>query len=164
MEIPKPDPSLVARLQEHDKSLGLRFNTDECLWEVTETLRTGLVSHCFYWHDGDWKNRKYKALPHSAEPLLTKLGIIDWGRGRANPMERYRAMTANGQEKRAAMMQKAEAEAKLRLRDYAAWLQRNAERLARLYALGGQSRARAIRARVDAVRDLYGGKLPASRY
>lgn len=164
MEIPKPPPSLVARLQEHDKSLGLRFNVDEKLWEVTEVTRKGFVSHCFYWHDGDWKNRQFKALPHSAEPLLVKLGIIDWGRGRANPMQRYRDMVAEGKEKRAAMMQKAEGEARLRFKEYARWMSRNFEKVNRQYHMGGESRKRAVRARLDALRDLYGGKLPEFRY
>ena len=164
MEIPKPPPSLVARLQEHDKSLGLRFNVDEALWEVTETLKTGHISHCFYWHDGDWKNRQYKHLPHSAEPLLVKLGIIDWGRACGKPMDRYNRMVAEGQEKRAAMMQKAEQEARLRFKDYAQWMGRNWERVNRQYHMGGEARRRAIRSRLDALRDLYGGKLPEFRY
>lgn len=164
MEIPKPPPSLVRRLQEHDKSLGLRFNVDEGLWEVTETLKSGIVSHCFYWHDGDWRSRKYKALPHSAEPLLTKLGIIDWGRSGGDPMRRYKDLAARGSEKRAAMMEKADKEARIRLREYAQWVARNGDHVHRLYHLGGASRKRAIRARLDAVRDLYGGKLPEFRY
>lgn len=164
MEIPKPPPSLVARLQEHDKSLGLRFNVGEGLWEVTEALRTGIVSHCFYWHEGDWRNRQYKALPHSAEPLLVKLGIIDWGRSGGKPMDRYKDMVAKGQEKRASMMQKAEGEARLRFKEYAQWMGRNWETVNRQYHLGGASRKRAVRARLDALRDLYGGKLPEFRY
>lgn len=164
MEIPQPPPYLVQRLQEHDKSLGLRFNVDERLWEVTEITKTGHTSHCFYWHDGDWKNRKYKPLPLSAEPLLTKLGIIDWGRGGVSPRERYEALKASGQEKRAERMRKAHEEGRKRFAAYAEWSQRNMEGLQRLHRMGGASRARAVRARDDAALEiLYDGKHPKDR-
>lgn len=159
MEIPKPPPTLVARLQEHDKSLGIRFNVDEGLWEITETLKSGVVSHCFYWHDGDWRTRKFKQLPLSAEPLLTKLGIIDWSRGGANPKERYERFKAEGRDKRAALMEKANKEFQVRAREYAAWLQRQYPTLRRQHQMGGASRKRAVASRLAALRDLYGGKL-----
>lgn len=162
MEIPQPPPTLVQRLQEHDKSLGLRFNVDEGLWEITETLKNGTVSHAFYWYEGEWTQRRFKKLPHSVEPLLVKLATIDWGRGKDNPMARYRKLIANGQEKRAKMMEKANQEAKLRFREYAAFMDRWWPTLRRQHQMGGASRQRAIKTRVAAVRDLYGGRLPDS--
>ena len=164
MEIPKPPPHLIQRLQEHDKSLGLRFNVDEKLWEVTETLRSGATSHVFYWYDGSWSERKYKPLPQSAEPLLCKVATTDWGRAGGTPMQRYREFVAEGKEKRARLMMQADAEARSRFKEFTAYMQRNWANLSRLHKMGGASRKRALIARLSAVRDVYGGKHPEHRY
>lgn len=154
-ETPQAPGHITRRLREFDRRLEVRFNTKFCVWEVREFLATkGLWNHCFFWHDGPWNAMRFKPLPHTAEPLLAKLGSIDWARHGLNPKQRLAQLRDQGAAERARRLDQARTVAARKFREYAAWFRRNWSKLMRRYAMGGLARRDAVAEREDAYRDI----------
>lgn len=161
-ELPSVPPDILRRLKEYDPDLDLVLNLQEGLWEVREWIpQAHRWSHCFYWHDGPWSAKVFKPLPYSAEPLLAKLGSIDWARTGGSAPQRLKEMKAKGAEKRAKAMEVARDEWRRKMAEYINYAKNNWDQWRRMRAQGGRAKEQAERARTDAAREIiYDGKVP----
>jgi hypothetical protein len=157
-EVPRAPKEVVARLQSYDKRLDLRFNVQWRCWEVVEKLPSGLISHCFYWTDGSWREPTYKPLP-SAEALLAKLGAIDWARHGIRPKEFLADLRARGATERAHRLEQAQTVGATKFGAALKWYRANWGRIMRQMSIGGSTAQRAFGEYQEARRDLLGDKL-----
>jgi len=157
MEIPRPPDGLVEALRKYDRRLGLRFNADVMLWEVFEHIeRTGLDSHCMYWADGGWRDRKFKALPPSADPILAKLAVMDWEKSRhlGTVKHRLTELKNRGAHERARRLEQVTEVARKRVREYMNFCGNHWETWRRGLSMGGDPARRAVESRRDAYKEI----------
>lgn len=156
-EVPRCPESITKRLQEFDRRLRCVFHVRERCWQIQEHLEnSGQWSHVLFWHDGPWDKKEFRALPHSAEPLIVEILKRDFQRtsGARDVTELVKQLDEHGANERARRLEQANAMARDKMRRYAEWAYERAHVLQRRYAMGGRSRTRAINERLAIMREL----------
>lgn len=154
-EAPRCPDELQKRLQEFDSRLRLTFDVRKGLWKIEEQLRTtGAWSFVTYWADGTYPHYTYRPLPHSVDPLKSRLLQLDLQK-RGHDLKSYvKELDEQGATERARRLQMGQNMLRDKLARYVSWAKDRAEVVQRKFDKGGRSRAQAINERLSVLRDL----------